>query len=121
MRERPRRLGIVVERQVAVAVEGQLVEAEAVLTEQMLGLIEAKLAGRRCRSRVLHRRADHRLECAEVGVVQEALALEPRDHAEGLRIALTGCTDYELRRRAPLPPRPQWLVSAAVVPQACGL
>ena len=104
MRERPGRLGIVVERQVAVAAEGQLVEAEAVLAEQVLGLIEAKLPDRRRRRRVLHWRADHRLERTEVGVVQKAFALEPRDHAEDLSIALTGGADHELRRRTRLRP-----------------
>ena len=40
MRERPRRLWIVVERQVAVAGEDQLVVAEAVLPDEVLGLVE---------------------------------------------------------------------------------
>ena len=98
--ERPRGLGVVIERKVAVGLERQLVDAKAVLPQQMLGLVEARLArGGRGRE-PLERCADDRLERAEVRVMKEPLALEPRDEPEHLAVALTDGTNDELGGRA---------------------
>ena len=114
MGQRPRRLRIVLEREVAVGAERQLVEAEPVLAQQMLGLVKTGLAGGRRRGEVLEGCADHRLEGAEVGVVQQALALEPGDEAEHLAIALAGGADDELRGRAAARPRSALLARLAI-------
>src|SRR5262245_7583450 len=82
MRERPRRLRVVVEGEVAVAVERELLEAEAVVAQEMLRLVETELAARRRGRKPFHRRAGDRLKRAEVCVVQELLTLETRYDAE---------------------------------------
>ena len=98
MREGPGRLGIVLERKIAVRLEDELLEAEAVLAQQVLGLIEAELAHGRRRCEALHRRARHRLKGAEVRVVQQALAFETADEAEDLPVPLALRADHELGR-----------------------
>ena len=76
--------------------ERQLVRREAVLSEQVLGLIESQLARRRGGLASLHRGSGDRLEGAEVGVVEQPLPFEPRDEAEHLAVLLTGGPDHEL-------------------------
>ena len=96
MGQRPRRLGIVLERQVAVGAEDQLAFPEAVEPEQVLGLVEAPLArGGRGRE-PFHRRPGHRLEGAEVRVVEQPSTLEPAHHAEDLAVLVALGADHEL-------------------------
>ena len=98
MREGPGRLGIVLERKIAVRLEDELLEAEAVLAQQVLGLIEAELTHGRRGCQALHRRARHRLKGTEVRMVQQALAFETADEAEDLPIPLALRADHELGR-----------------------
>lgn len=98
--EGPGRFRVVVEREVAVALEEPLVPREAVLPEQVLGLIEPQLARRRGGLVSLHRSSGDRLERAEVGVVQESAPHETRDEAEDLAVSLAGRSHDELGRRS---------------------
>ena len=77
-------------------VERQLVQDEAVLAQQVLGLVEAQLARRGCRGEIFEGRARDRLEGAEVRVMEQPATLEPVDDAEDLAIALAGGPDDEL-------------------------
>ena len=106
MAEGPRRLGVAVEGQVAVGLEDEVVVAEAVLAQQVLGLVEPQLPDGWSRSRSFHRRTHHGLERAEVRVVEQALPLQARDEAEDLAVALAGGADDELGRRARGPHAP---------------
>ena len=108
MRQRPCRLRIIVERQVAVRAEDQLVVLKAVLPQEMLRLVEPRLARRRRRAPPLQRRAHHRLEGAEVGVVKQTMPLESGHEPEDLSVLLArrahdelgrGTDGGELRRR----------------------
>ena len=98
--ERPGGLRVLIEGQVPVGAEHELVDAEAVLAEQVLGLVEASLARRRHGRQPLHRRARHRLECAPVRMVEQARCLEAADQAEQVAVRLTLGADDELGRRA---------------------
>ena len=97
MGQRPGRLRIVVEREVAVAPEHELLHPEAVLPEQVLGLVEAPLARGGGGREALHRRPGHRLEGAEVSMVEEPALLEAAHHAEDLAVLLALGPHHELR------------------------
>src|SRR5688572_1535069 len=103
MGARPRGLRIDVERKIAGRVEGELVEAKSVLAQQVLRLIEAQLARGGRGWKVLERGAGHRLEGAEVGVVQQTPPLEPGHDVEDLAVTLAGGADDELRGGAGRP------------------
>jgi hypothetical protein len=98
--ERPGGFRVPVECQVPVRPEYELVDAEAVLAEQVLGLVEPSFARRWHRRQPLHRRARHRLECAPVGMVKQTRRLEAADQAEQVAVRLTLGADDELGRRA---------------------
>src|SRR5439155_26564810 len=97
VRQRPRCLRIVVEREIAAGVERELLEAKAVVAQEMLRLVEAELAARRRRREAFHRRPDDRRERTEVRVMQEPLSLEPGDDAEDLAVTFSRRADDELR------------------------
>ena len=97
---RPRGLGIFVQWKIAVGGEQELLEREAVLTEQVLRLVEPELTRRRSRREVLERCPHHGLESAEMRVVQGAVTFEPGDQSQDFPIALAGSADHELRRRS---------------------
>src|SRR6266545_2073225 len=98
MREGPRRLRVIAERQVTIRAEDQLVILEAVLPQEMLRLVEPQLARRRRRAPPLQRGAHHRLEGAEVSVVQETLPLEAGHEPEDLSVLLARRAHDELGR-----------------------
>src|SRR4029434_6767335 len=81
-------------------------ESEAVLPEQVLGLVEPPLTGRGCWPEGFHRRALNRLEGAEVRVVEQAATLEAAHHAQDLAVPFALRAHHELRggprRRDPL-------------------
>ena len=103
MGERPGRLRVVVKRQVAVRAEDELVVLEAVLAQEMLRLVEPKLARRRRRTLSLQRRPHDRLEGAEVSVMKKALPLESGHQAKDFAIRLARGADDELGRRSNRP------------------
>ena len=76
---------------------------------------EPELAHRRRRPLALHRPSDHRLEGAEVGVVEELSALQSGDEAQDLPILPARRTDDELARR---PGRPGSAGRAVIVRRA---
>ena len=85
-----------VERQIAVVFGGQFLERKAVLSEQVLGLIEPQLSRGRCRLASSHLRPGDGLERVEVRVVKEPATLEPGDQAQNLLVALAGGAHDEL-------------------------
>src|SRR5262245_64808653 len=100
MSKGPGGLRVVLQRQVAVGPEDELVVLEAVLPQEMLGLIEPELALRRGRALCLQRCPHDRLEGAEVSVMQKALSLEPSHEPEDFTIGLARGADDELGRRS---------------------
>src|SRR5258708_34855911 len=84
--QRPSRLRIVLEGQVAVVPEDQLLHAEAVLADEVLGLVEPPLARGRRGPEAFHRRALPRLGPAEMGLVQPTPPPEPPPDPQGLPI-----------------------------------
>ena len=70
------------------------------MSEQVLGLVETELAHRGRGSPLREWRSRHRLERAEVRVMEEALTLEAGHQPEDLAVSLSRGTDHELRGRA---------------------
>ena len=100
MRERPGRLRIHRERQVAIRLVHDLVSREAVVADQPVGLIQSMLAQRRCRGRVLHGRVSNRTERAEVRVMDAAAGIERRHAIHDGAVGVGRGSDDELHRHA---------------------
>ena len=77
MSDGPGGLGVGGGRQVTSLIKDQLVELEAVLTQEKISLIEAMLSEQGSRSVILQGRFLHWLEGAEVGAIEAHLLIEP--------------------------------------------
>ena len=96
---RPRvgQLGIGVARQPAVWVEGQLLEIEAVVAQQVGGLVQAVGAQRVFRAHALQRGAGMGREGFEVGPGESEATHQPAGERQQVEVAFAGRPDDELR------------------------
>src|SRR3989304_5514893 len=84
----------------ARAVEREVVEGEAVLAQQKIGLIQAMLAQRLGRRVVFQRRVAQRPEGGKVGARQAHFAMQIGDRLQDLGVAFVGAADAETRNLA---------------------